>query len=477
MRPGECLLIVGPSGSGKSTLALAIAGLIPHEIPGEWLGQLEVDDLDLASTPRVELAARVGLVFQDPGSQVVMERVEDDVAFGLENRAWPPDAMRARVAETLEAVGLRGLERRRTGHLSGGERQRLALAGALAPRPSILVLDEPTANLDPWGAAAFFDRLRSMRETRAATLVLVEHRADEAWGLADRVLALAADGSPIDFGPPARVLERSGAQLREAGVWLPGERASVEGHLARSEILGPLLVDARDLSFGYDPDKLVVRHVEMDLAAGERVALAGPNGSGKSTLGRLLVGLLRPTQGGVRLDGADPARLPAPELARRAGYVFQDPEQQFLADRVDAEVQLGLRPDERAVADEVMAGLGLPLDRFAERSPYALSGGEQRRLSLACVLVRRPALLVLDEPTFGQDRHGYEGLLAILRERVAAGTCLVAATHDEHFIRDVAGRRIALDGGRVVADETLVLEPPAEAAMARVGVGPAASSP
>jgi len=481
--PGECLLVVGPSGSGKSTLALAIAGLVPHEIPGEWLGRLEVDGLDSLAVPRVELAARVGLVFQDPASQVVMDRVEDDVAFGLENRAWPPDAMRARVPEALDAVGLRMLARRRTGHLSGGEQQRLALAGALAPRPGILVLDEPTANLDPLGAAAFFDRLRWIRETRAATIVLVEHLADEAWGLADRVLALGAGGAPIDLGPPGRVLARSGARLREAGVWLPGDRAVVMAQPAHSEIVGPLLVDARKLSFGYDPDLLVVRHVELDLAAGERVALAGPNGSGKSTLGRLLVGLLRPTRGRVRLGGADPARLPAPELARRAGYVFQDPEQQFLADRVDDEVLLGLRPDEQTAVDDVMAGLGLPLERFADRSPYALSGGEKRRLSLACVLVRRPALLVLDEPTFGQDRHGYEGLLAILRERIAAGTCLVTATHDEAFVRDVAGRRIALDAGRVVADETLVFDsaadhgPAAQMVAARGGVGPAASAP
>jgi energy-coupling factor transport system ATP-binding protein len=474
---GHCLLVVGPSGSGKSTLALAIAGLVPHDIPGEWRGRLHVGGLDVAAVPRDELTARVGLVFQDPGSQVVMDRVEDDVAFGLENRAWSPDAMRARVPDILDAVGLRGLARRRTGHLSGGEQQRLALAGALAPQPGILVLDEPTANLDPWGAAAFFDRLRSIREARTATIVLVEHRAQEAWGLADRVLALAADGAPIDFGPPAPVLARSGTQLRDAGVWLPGDRASAASPSARSEIVGPLLVDARDLTFGYDPDVPVVRHIELDLAAGERVALAGPNGSGKSTLGRLLVGLLRPTDGSVRLGGADPARLRAPELARRAGYVFQDPEQQFLADRVEDEVLLGLRPEERTAADEVMAGLDLPLERFADRSPYALSGGEQRRLSLACILVRRPALLVLDEPTFGQDRHGYEGLLAILRERVAAGTCLVAATHDEHFVRDVAGRRIALEAGRVVADETLVLESPAEAVAARAGIGPAASAP
>jgi energy-coupling factor transport system ATP-binding protein len=433
---------------------------VPHETPGQWLGRLEVDGLDSVTVPRVELAARVGVVFQDPASQVVMDRVADDVAFGLENRAWPPELMWARVPEALDAVGLGGHARRRTGHLSGGELQRLALASALAPRPGILVLDEPTANLDPGGAASFFGRLRAIREQKTATIVLIEHRADDAWALADRVLALASDGSPVDFGPPSDVLARSAERLRAEGVWLPGDRLLTAPGVG-SVVLGPLLVDARNLSFGYDPDVPVVRHVELDLAAGERVALAGPNGSGKSTLGRLLVGLLRPTTGRVRLGGVNPSRLPPAELARRAGYVFQNPEHQFLAARVDDEVFMGLRPHERHAAPEVMVRLGLPPESFADRSPYALSGGEQRRLSLACVLVRRPSLLVLDEPTFGQDRHGYEGLLVILRDRVAAGTCLVAATHDEQFVRDVAGRRIALDAGRVVADETLVLESPA----------------
>jgi energy-coupling factor transport system ATP-binding protein len=462
---------------------------VPHEIPGQWLGRLEVGGLDSVAVPRVELAARVGMVFQDPSSQVVMDRVEDDVAFGLENRAWPRELMWARVPEVLSDVGLGALARRRTGHLSGGELQRLALASALAPRPGILVLDEPTANLDPWGAAVFFDRLREIRAEGTATIVLIEHRADDAWALADRVLALGSDGSPVDFGPPSRVLARSAERLRAEGVWLPGDRLLTAPQVG-SAILGPLLVDARNVSFGYDPRLPVVRHVELNLAAGERVALAGPNGSGKSTLGRLLVGLLRPTSGRVRLGGIDPARLAAGELARRAGYVFQNPEHQFLAARVADEVFLGLRPHERYSAPEVMASLGLPLESFADRSPYSLSGGEQRRLSLACILVRRPSLLVLDEPTFGQDRHGYEGLLAILRDRVAAGTCLVAATHDERFVRDVAGRRIALDNGRVVADETLVLEPPvvegaadvapdeaAEEMLARGGPSPARGGP
>jgi energy-coupling factor transport system ATP-binding protein len=214
---------------------------------------------------------------------------------------------------------------------------------------------------------------------------------------------------------------------------------------------GPSLVaEADQVRFGFDRDVPVVRDASVSVAAGERVALVGPNGSGKSTLGRLLVGLLRPDAGRVRLDGHDPARLPAASLSRRAGYVFQDPERQFLAATVAEEVRLGLRPDELARTDQLMSSVGLPLERFGGRSPYKLSGGEQRRLSLACVLVRRPDLLVLDEPTFGQDRHGQEALLAILHERVGEGTAILAATHDRRFVAAFAERVLEMRDGRPV---------------------------
>jgi energy-coupling factor transport system ATP-binding protein len=382
-----------------------------------------------------------------------MERVEDDVAFGLENRRWAPTDMRRRVPEALGEVGLGGYERRRPNRLSGGEQQRLALAGVLAPRPEILVLDEPTANLDPPAASAFFARLAALRETRSTTIVLVEHRVDAAWPLADAVLALGSDGRPIDLGAPDLVLARSGAAMRAAGIWLPGER--VRAARRRPPTVGNLIGEARDVWFGYDRERTAVRGGSLAVKEGERIALTGPNGSGKSTLGRLLVGLLKPQAGTVRLGQRDPARLPASELARMAGYVFQDPERQFLTGTVGDEVRLGLRGEEHAGVDDLMRHLSLPLEQFADRSPYLLSGGEQRRLSLACVLVRRPALLVLDEPTFGQDRRGYDGLLAILEERVGEGTAILAATHDERFVGEVAARRVAMESGRIVSDERL----------------------
>ena len=448
--------MVGPSGSGKSSLGLALAGLIPRDIPGEVRGELSVAGLDPRAAERGAVAAQVGIVFQDPGSQLVLERVEDDVAFGLENRDWARDAMRARVPEVIAEAGLTGLERRRSNRLSGGQQQRLALAGVLAPRPAVLVLDEPTSNLDPAGAAAFFARLARLRADRSTMIVLIEHRVDAAWPLADLVLALGPDGAPIDVGAPDDVLGRSGERIAAAGIWLPGLGAATAspGRLASSPVASPM-VQALNVGFAYEQGAPALIDIHLTLSEGERVALIGANGSGKSTLGRLLVGLLRPTSGEVRLGDLDPSRLPATDLARQAGYVFQDPEAGFLADTVAEEIGLGLDPVERAEVPGLMARLRLPLEEFGPRSPYRLSGGEARRLSLACALIRRPRLLVLDEPTFGQDRLGYEGLLEILRARLAEGVCLVIATHDERLVSDIASRVVRLDAGRIVDDQTI----------------------
>ncbi len=226
-----------------------------------------------------------------------------------------------------------------------------------------------------------------------------------------------------------------------------GRRRSVT---RRRSVMRPSVI-ARGVSFGYERAAPVLQDVDLEVRAGERLALLGANGSGKSTLGRLLVGLLRPDRGEVRLDGNDPSKLSAAVLARRAGYVFQDPESGFLTDRVVDEVMLGLSDAERVAASALMERLALPLNVFGERSPYKLSGGEARRLSLACTLVRSPDLLVLDEPTFGQDRLGYESLLRILEEHLDRGAALVVATHDRRFVADVATRVVTIAGGRVLA--------------------------
>ena len=443
--------------------------------------------------PAAELAGAVGVVFQDPAAQLVMDRVEDDVAFGLENRGWPLPEMRRRVPQALAEVGIAHLARARVTRLSGGQQQRVALAGAIAPLPGVLVLDEPTANLDPAGARAFAAGLAALRQRRLATIVLIEHRVELVWDLADRLLVLGREGRPIAYGSPDSVVREAGPDLVRSGVWLPAEieRALAASRNRRPHLVGaeagadglaeagaaglaesPPVVQAVDLAFAYDHGPTVIEEVRLEVAEGERVVLAGPNGSGKSTLGKLLVGLLRPERGAVSLQGAAPDRLPAADLARRAGYVFQDPEQQFLARTVRDEVMLGLSEEERGAVPALLAGLDLPLERFAGRSPYSLSGGEQRRLSLACALVRCPRLLVLDEPTFGQDRVGYEGLLAILADRVEGGSAVVAASHDLRFLADFGRRVVGISEGRVVYDgrrEDLMAD---ETRLTALGLGP-----
>jgi energy-coupling factor transport system ATP-binding protein len=452
IEPGRTLLIVGPSGSGKSTLALAIAGLVPRDFDGAFEGSLEVEGVETRAWEPAALSERVGIVFQDPESQLVMEHVEDDIAFGLENRGWHRGRMLARVPEALRDVGLEGFERRRTARLSGGEQQRVALGGVLAALPGILVLDEPTANLDPEGTSDFFARLNAIKAEGETTIVLVEHKVDLAWPMADLILALDREGRPIDLGRPEEVLVRSGVRMRREGIWLPERGARPMPVAGPSDSPGPALIEAQGVRFGYDAQEPILRDIDLVAGRAERIALVGPNGSGKSTLGRLLVGLLRPDHGTLLLGSEEPSRLRPAELARRAGYVFQDPETQFLANTVEEEVLLGLRHDERATAGDLMERLGLPLGQFGERSPYRLSGGEARRLSLACVLVRWPQVLVLDEPTFGQDRLGHEALVEIIRERLDTGICLFTATHDRRFVEQVAERIIELGSGWIVDD-------------------------
>jgi energy-coupling factor transporter ATP-binding protein EcfA2 len=472
------LLVVGPSGSGKSTLARAAAGLLPEQFPGEWQGSFRVGDADVAraaagpadddpDAPTVPTAPAIttaglgaGIVFQDPASQLVLERVGDDVAFGLENLAWGRAAMRERVPEALAGVGLRGVEDRRSTRLSGGEQQRVAIAGVLAPGPGLLVLDEPTAHLDTAGAEAVFRILRSIREREAATIVLVEHRIALAWPLADLVLALDDEGRPIDVGPPDVVLARSRSKLAGAGIWLPEDEAgrpapvkAARDPMSRQVVGSAPILDVDELRFGFSPAAPVLRSIDVEVQPGERVALAGRNGSGKTTLLRLALGLLAPVAGTVRLGGRDPRRLPPTQLARLAGMVVQEPETGFLGQTVREEIELGLEPEQAAYAHDLAERLRLPLGEFGERSPYRLSGGEQRRLSLVTGLARRPLLLALDEPTFGQDRRGHEALVAALDELVGEGSALLAATHDDRFVRDATDRRIELADGWVLADE------------------------
>ncbi len=427
---GERVLLLGPSGAGKSTLLAALAGLLPED-SGESEGSVEIDGLD----PR-KARERVGIVFQDPETQLVMSRSGDDVAFGLENRGVPAGEIWPRVDEALARVGFPYPRDRSTAALSGGEQQRLALAGVLALRPGLLLLDEPTANLDPAGAALIRGAVAGALDADT-TLLLVEHRVADALALVDRVVVLQPGGGVAADGPPGAVFAAHGTALAEAGVWIPGHPVAPRRAVAAP---GDDLVRAHAVTITgrLAPTTVTVR-------AGEMLAVTGPNGAGKSTLALLLGGLLRPAGGTVdAAPGGAPHRWRAAALAARIGSVFQDPEHQFVTHRVADELALGPRRLGRPAA-EVTRTVDELLDRLrlttlAGANPYTLSGGEARRLSVATALATAPRLLVLDEPTFGQDRRTWAELVDLLGGLRDAGHGVVAVTHDEAFVAALADR-------------------------------------
>jgi energy-coupling factor transporter ATP-binding protein EcfA2 len=448
------VLLLGASGSGKSTLLAGLAGLLEG---GESEGELRVDGLEPRATRE-----RIGIVFQDPESQLVMARAGDEVAFGLENRSVPADRIWPRVDAAMAAVGFAYGRDRPTDALSGGEQQRLAIAGAMALEPGLLLLDEPTANLDPEGGALVRESLMRVLADGRRTLLLVEHRVGEALPLVERVVVVEAGGGVIADGPPVEIFERLGDQLAASGVWVPDHPlVAPGGH--RRPTHAPML-DAAQVGYAYPGSpRLAVGPISLQLRSGEALALMGPNGSGKSTLALLLGGLLRPTLGVVRPAGAlagssDAAplwRWPAPALARRIGSVFQDPEHQFLTGRVIDELTLapiraGASPARARERGEALLAR-LHLDHLAEANPFTLSGGEKRRLSVATAVVVEPSVLILDEPTFGQDRRTAVELLALLGALRNAGMAICLVTHDAPFATALADRALRLGAAGEVA--------------------------
>ena len=498
LRQGEVKLLLGPSGSGKSSLALTLNGLIPHQLDAEIRGSVTIAGRDTREVGVDWLTTKVGMLFQDPESQIATLTVVDEVAFGLENLRVPPEEMRPRIEAALRQVGLDGLEERDTGALSGGQKQRLALASTLAMGVEVLVLDEPTANLDPEGTADFFDLLRQLKAS-GATVLIIEHKLDELIDQVDSIAVLGDDGTIIADGPPREVLRDNRDALTRLGVWLPqvsdlanrllgcgitlepypltveeafealaevlpGEVATVSKTQHAPLSNGPAaepLIEVRGLSYRYPEGAQALNGVNLTVPKGEFYALLGPNGSGKTTLAHHLIGLKRPPRGTVFLGGQDVARMPVAELSRSVGYVFQNPEHQFVSLTVRDELAFSLhayRVPEAEIEPRVRALLReFGLEEQAGSNPYQLSQGQKRRLSVATMLAVEPAVLILDEPTFGQDMENAERIAQQLARLNKAGTTIVVITHDMKLVGECAHR-----AGVLVAGETLFEGSPRE---------------
>ncbi|MSQ44449.1 MAG: ATP-binding cassette domain-containing protein, partial [Chloroflexi bacterium] len=541
--PGERILIAGPSGAGKSTLALCLNGLVPHSVDVHWVsGSVEVSGEATTSLPPGDLTRRIGILFQDPDAQVVLSKIDEDIAFGLENRGVPPANMPALIARARLAVGLARISEReadeqirvpeQVDQLSGGARQRLTLAGLLAGNPEILILDEPVANLDPAGAATVWSTVASLlgedatrppasenpvSQAIAATpsnhcdavnswnarhgwrsLVVIEHTADDVLPLLDRVIVLDQDGRVALTGTPDEVFIGNRETVRSLGMRLPVwasvarltgspslpksllEAAVTFGEWAmRTNSPSPPDIDpephARNtpratppirprialdgVSFRHrESDRDAVSGVTMTCAPGELIAIVGANGAGKSTLGLMLAGVMQPTAGTVLLDGTPIEEVPGGDQRRRLRYVFQYPEHQFVGQTVRADLEAALRVehlDAYAVSERVDDALRrADLEGLARANPFTLSHGQKRRLSVAGALLTNPDLLVLDEPTFGQDDHHTAQLMATVNGRVADGCTAIIVTHDLDLVASHATRVIAMREGSIVFDGT-----------------------
>lgn len=449
--PGERVLVLGPSGSGKSTLMGGLAGLLGGAEEGEATGTLTVDGVAPA-----EARGRVGLLMQDPEAQVVLARVGDDVAFGMENLGVAREEIWPRVENSLEAVGLSVPLDHSTTELSGGQKQRLALASILAMGPGLLLLDEPTANLDPSGVAEVRAAVEKVVERTGATVVVVEHRVDVWASLVDRVIVVA-DGAIAADGPLDEVLAQQGEALRERGIWLPGDDVAAE--VGPAPEVAPASSDATpiarvtDLTIGYDASAPVRSGIDLTIERGVSTCIVGANGAGKSTFALTLAGLLPPLEGAVEVEtsdgtAGDPHEWSSKQLLGRMSMVFQEPEYQFLAATVAEELAIG--PRAAGMTDEEIAPLvdehleALGLTKLARANPMTLSGGEKRRLSVATALISAPELLILDEPTFGQDRGTWLGLVRLLRAALERGVTLVSITHDPAFVAAMGQRVVDL---------------------------------
>lgn len=491
--------IMGATGSGKTTLAMCLNGLVPQFFEGEMKGSVSVAGLDTQKYRIQTLVSRVGLVMQDPETQIFGITVEEDIAFGPGNMGLPADEIARRIQEVLPLVRLSGYQTRATGELSGGEKQRLAIAGMLAMHPEVILLDEPTSELDPLGRVEIYEAVDRLRRERNLTILAVEHSSEDIAERADELLVVQ-EGRIVWSGSPRQLFCRVplaeyygirppqvsefGWRLHELGLipasdvpltvdeaaemvrGLIGEKHATASNameaapaVGRERIgAGPAAIVVHNLEHDYGTMH-ALRGISLEIKQGEFVALIGQNGAGKSTLVKHFNNLLKPTGGEVFVDGIDTRAKTMAELSRHVGYVFQNPDHQIFCASVREEVGYGLRhlnlpADEiRERVDEVLRFVGI--EKVADRHPFTLGKGERQRIAVASVLVLKPNILVIDEPTTGQDWNGAQYMMHLVRELHDAGHTIVMITHDMRIVAEYAERAVVMHKGRLVADGTV----------------------
>lgn len=488
--PGERVLIAGPSGSGKSTLAGCINGLNPFSNPGACTGTLTVDGVDAPHSSLFELSAHVGTVLQDPDGQFIGLTVGEDIAFALENSCTPQDEMHAITRHAAELVGIENHLGYAPHELSGGQKQRVSLAGVMVDQVKILLFDEPLANLDPATGKQAIELIDEIQKKTDTTVLIIEHRLEDVlWRNVDRIV-LVNDGTILADLRPDELL--SGSLLAENGIREPlyvtalryaGVDITPDKHPAHVDSLvlddtdtqklrdwftarprpaaqperEPLL-EVKGLSFGYQKGQQTLRDVSFSIGKGEMVSIVGRNGAGKSTLSKLICGFETPDAGEIFLNGKPLAEENIRRRARHIGYVMQNPNQMISKTMIYEEVALGLQRSgltEEQIREKVEATLKVcGLYPFRNWPISALSFGQKKRVTIASVLVLDPELILLDEPTAGQDFRHYTDIMEFLRGLNARGVTVVMITHDMHLMLEYTRRALVFCDGRLIADRT-----------------------
>ncbi len=488
--PGERVLIAGPSGSGKSTLAGCINGLNPFSNPGACTGTLTVDGVDAPHSSLFELSAHVGTVLQDPDGQFIGLTVGEDIAFALENSCTPQDEMHAITRHAAELVGIENHLGYAPHELSGGQKQRVSLAGVMVDQVKILLFDEPLANLDPATGKQAIELIDEIQKKTDTTVLIIEHRLEDVlWRNVDRIVLVNGGTILADLRPDELL---SGSLLAENGIREPlyvtalryaGVELTPDKHPAHVDSLvlddtdtqklrdwftarprpaaqperEPLL-EVKDLSFGYQKGQQTLRDVSFSIGKGEMVSIVGRNGAGKSTLSKLICGFETPDAGEIFLNGKPLAEENIRRRAQHIGYVMQNPNQMISKTMIYDEVALGLQRSgltEEQIREKVEATLRVcGLYPFRNWPISALSFGQKKRVTIASVLVLDPELILLDEPTAGQDFRHYTDIMEFLRGLNARGVTVVMITHDMHLMLEYTRRALVFCDGRLIADRT-----------------------
>ena len=494
---GEFLGIIGATGAGKTTLCLALTGIVPQFYGGRFFGKIVIAGLDSLEHPVSELASHVGIVFEDPEVQITATSVENEIAFALENLCVPREEILRRIPIVLKSVRLEGFEKKNPQELSGGQKQRLAIAAALALQPDLLILDEPTSQLDPIGSQEVFATVKELKQELGVTIVMVSHAAEEMAEFCDRI-ALLSEGELIAVGTPDEIyaevdllqqnklrppevaqafnlIRQKGINISKIPVTLQSGIEALSLLRSQNQVLPPPefrspnfhnpnsnkppVLSVKNLRHTYDDGTEALKNISLDVYEGEYVLIVGQNGAGKSTLVKHFLNLLKPTAGKVLVRDRDTRELSVSELAQSIGYLAQNPDNQIFNTTVEKEVAFALPflgYDSEAVKQETSRSLkAMQLWEHRNSHPLSLPKGERGRIVIAALLAMNPEIIIFDEPTTGQDYQGASSILDVSRQLHQMGKTVIVITHHLYLMPDYADRAIVMGKGTILLDAPL----------------------